>query len=128
MKNRLKDKTILIADDETVVRDTIGELLELQGAKVLRAADGQEAWDLVQRHTSMIDAVVTDFKMPNLTGFEFLQLVRKAGIDLPFIFITGFSSEPHESLIQAGACSVLTKPFKLEVLVQAIEDAWLTPK
>lgn len=69
------------------------------GAKVVTARDGKEAWDLIQSQT--ISAVVTDNRMPVLSGLALTRMIRDAGLDLPVVMVTG-ATELCDAAMEAG--------------------------
>ncbi|HTO21492.1 MAG TPA: response regulator, partial [Spirochaetia bacterium] len=101
--------TILVADDEKNIREGLREALALDGYEVLTAADGQEALEAVTRGD--VDLLITDLKMPRLSGEELLKSVTAQSPTLPVIILTGHGT--IESAVQAmhdGAYDFLTKP------------------
>jgi DNA-binding NtrC family response regulator len=107
--------TILVADDEKNIREGLREALALDGYEVLTAADGREAQDIVNR--GEVDLLVTDLKMPRLSGEELLKNIASQFPTLPVIILTGHGT--IESAVQAmhdGAYDFLTKPVNLDRL------------
>lgn len=78
---------ILVVDDEAGVRDTAKAILATQGYEIITAADGFDA--LVQLRRSLPDLIISDLSMPNMSGFEFLSVVRKRFPHIPVIAISG---------------------------------------
>jgi DNA-binding NtrC family response regulator len=107
--------TILVADDEKNIREGLREALALDGYEVLTAADGKEAQDIV--NGGEVDLLITDLKMPRLSGEELLIHVASQFPTLPVIILTGHGT--IESAVQAmhdGAYDFLTKPVNLDRL------------
>ena len=107
--------TILVADDEKNIREGLREALALDGYEVLTAADGQEAQEIVTRGD--VDLLITDLKMPRLSGEDLLKNVASQFPTLPVIILTGHGT--IESAVQAmhdGAYDFLTKPVNLDRL------------
>lgn len=121
--------TILVADDEPFNVDILLEYLEDTGYNIETAADGQEAWDLLQARPDRFDVVILDRMMPGMTGIEVLQKIKQHPVlqSLPVILQTALAAK-EEILegLQAGAYYYLTKPFDevmlLSVLTTAIDD------
>ncbi|MGA2975600.1 MAG: sigma-54 dependent transcriptional regulator [Spirochaetia bacterium] len=114
--------TILVADDEKNIREGLREALLLDGYEVAAAADGQEAWETVNR--GEIDLLITDLKMPRLSGEELLKRVTSHFPALPVIILTGHGT--IESAVQAmhdGAYDFLTKPVNLDRLSLLVKRA-----
>jgi len=114
--------TILVADDEKNIREGLREALALDGYEVLTAADGQEALEAVTRGD--VDLLITDLKMPRLSGEELLKSVTAQSPTLPVIILTGHGT--IESAVQAmhdGAYDFLTKPVNLDRLSLLVKRA-----
>jgi CheY-like chemotaxis protein len=121
-------KTILIADDEANIRDTVGEILERYGAHATICKDGYEACHMLEQRG--YDLVISDIRMPHRNGYEIFAAARRRSEDIPVILMTGFGYDPHHSIVRAsqeGLSTVLFKPFKVEQLIDAVHKA-LTPK
>ncbi len=78
---------ILVVDDEAGIRETAKTILQTKAYEVLTAGDGFEA--LVQLRRSLPDLIISDLSMPNMSGFEFLSIVRKRFPQIPVIAISG---------------------------------------
>lgn len=118
------NERILVAEDNTDMRDLLQEVLEDAGYTVTVAADGNQAMTHVERLGQMIDLVITDVQMPGLTGDQLLVAVRKNRGETPVIVITAFGSvEQAVAMVKAGAHQYLTKPFKNADLLDVVENA-----
>ena len=114
--------TVLVADDEKNIREGLREALILDGYDVLLAADGREALDTVNRGD--VDLLITDLKMPRLSGEELLRSVASQFPTVPVIILTGHGT--IESAVQAmhdGAYDFLTKPVNLDRLSLLVKRA-----
>ncbi len=114
--------TILVADDEKNIREGLREALALDGYEVATAADGREALDAVSR--GAVDLLITDLKMPRLSGEELLKNVTAQYPTMPVIILTGHGT--IESAVQAmhdGAYDFLTKPVNLDRLSLLVKRA-----
>jgi DNA-binding response OmpR family regulator len=110
---------LLFIDDEPLSRETFGDVLSAKGYEVCVARDGFAA--LAQMHGALPDLIVSDLKMPNMSGFEFLSIARRRFPQIPTIAISGEFHAPIEPLgILADA--FFTKPFRLEELLAKIAD------
>jgi CheY-like chemotaxis protein len=110
-----KAQTILIAEDEAMIRLIVAETLRDAGYKVREAADGQEALDILKRDAS-IDLLVSDMKMPGLNGYQLVEAGTTLRPDLKVLLMTGYAQDPvPESMTQAGV-RVLYKPFDINEL------------
>ncbi|MFZ5797247.1 MAG: sigma-54-dependent transcriptional regulator, partial [Thermodesulfobacteriota bacterium] len=114
--------SILIVDDEQSMREFLRILLEKDGHTVQAAASGSAAIDLVEDHD--LDLVITDIRMPGISGLELLAEVKKRKPDLPVIMITAYAS-PDDAVraMKDGAFDYITKPFKIEEIKRVIRSA-----
>lgn len=120
-------RTILLVEDDPVVRHVVRLLLELGGDVVLEAKDGDEALTLSGSHDGAIDLLLTDIMMPGLSGADVCRRVRESRPGIPTLFISGFYPEavfPDHRLPDGAA--FLAKPFMPEELTEAVDDL-LTP-
>jgi DNA-binding NtrC family response regulator len=114
--------TVLVVDDKEMMRDSVGATLERAGFEVVTAPDGQGAIDMIAKRRP--DAVVTDLRMPGLTGLELIERIRAIDEDLPIVLMTAFGTiETAVKAIRLGAFDYLTKPFEGDELVVAIKRA-----
>ena len=117
-------KTILLVEDEILLREGVQETLEVHGYTVIGAADGVEALDwLLQTEVSLI---ITDLVMPNMNGVEFIEELRTKYPKLPVIVASGSPDTVQSRLGISnihvpGASACITKPFKGKELVALIE-------
>jgi DNA-binding NtrC family response regulator len=104
---------ILVVDDEKNIREGLGRVLELDGYRVFLAADGREGLKLVARGD--IDLVISDLKMPGVSGEVLLKQTRNMYANLPVIILTGHGTvENSVQAMKDGAYDFLTKPINLE--------------
>ncbi|MDA7947928.1 MAG: response regulator [Hyphomicrobiaceae bacterium] len=110
--------TILVVDDEALLREDIVEELEDEGYRVLEAGDGHEGLKQILQHRP--DLVVCDITMPRKNGYELLKEVRgDHGIsaEMPFIFLSALADKQHVVAgLKLGADNYLTKPVDFDVL------------
>jgi len=115
-------KTILILDDEEVVRRLLRIVLEGRGYGTLEASEGGEALRLLRE--ARPDLILVDLTMPGMSGIQFVDTLRKqVEMPAPFIILTGTDREEIEKLSEAlGARSFLQKPFSRDELLEKIES------
>lgn len=114
--------TVLVVDDEELIRWSIHEHLKGQGYRVIEAEDGMEAVRLVEEHAP--DLVLTDLRMPRMGGLELLRTLRQGGRELPVIVLTAHGAvDSAVEATQLGAESYLSKPFDLREVALAVERA-----
>jgi len=112
---------ILVVDDEPVQRELISGFLKKQAFDVVVAETGAKALELFRQDS--IDLILTDQKMPHMSGLDLLQAVRAINPEIPVILITAFGSiEAAVSAIQGGATDYLTQPLNLDELLYRIRQ------
>ncbi len=112
-------ETILIVDDEKHYRFILSEVLEDEGYRSFTAASGMEALDLLK--SQIIDLVLTDVKMPGMTGIDLLEKIKEIHPELPVIIMTAFGSvEKAVEAMQKGAYTFILKPFENDALIAHI--------
>ncbi len=115
-------ETILIVDDEKHYRLILSEVLEEEGYTAFSAASGMEALDLLK--SQIIDVVLTDVKMPGMTGIDLLDKIKEIDPNLPVIIMTAFGSvEKAVEAMHKGAYTFILKPFENEALIAHIAKA-----
>lgn len=115
----MRTGTILVVDDESDVREMIEVGLSLDGHRVLSVESGEKAIELM-RHQH-VDLVISDFKMPGMSGVETISELRRLAPNLPVIVVTGYLAPGTVQACQAlGGVEVLRKPFPFRRLEQAV--------
>jgi DNA-binding NtrC family response regulator len=116
--------TILIVDDEANLRRTLAEILHARGYAIVEADDGATAIELLR--TTKPDLIFSDWKMPRVSGQEFMQHLRGHShlASIPVIVITAYGSS-HSAIeaVRLGAYDFVTKPFDLDEIVLTAERA-----
>lgn len=114
--------TLLIVEDEEGLKKVLRDLLKKTCPRIEVASNGKEALEVIQK--GEIDVVVSDLNMPIMNGLELLKNVREAGLEIPFIVLTGYGDK--EKAIQAlrlGATDFLDKPFDSAEFIQVVKKA-----
>ena len=102
-------KTILLVDDEPMIREVVEERLRRIDAVFLHANDGVEALSILADHPQ-IGAVISDIRMPGMDGIELIRKVREAGNQVPFIFFTAFATrETLNEVVKHGVRGFIEK-------------------
>ncbi|MDQ6957518.1 MAG: PAS domain S-box protein [Mariprofundaceae bacterium] len=118
-----RGETILLADDERHVRETVAEVLETMGYKVLQAKDGREAMRIFKTNQDEITLAILDVVMPHYGGIQLAERIRKMSSDIPVIFMTGYDNEQVlGSIEQPRNSKILTKPVQFEDLSHSIRQ------
>lgn len=113
---------ILIVDDEQITRDTVRDILEVNGYSVVEASGGRQAIGLFSREQPL--AVLLDLRMPEMDGIETMQELKKIDADVPVIFVTGHAEIPVAvKTIRLGAYDFIVKPPKIDRLILTLERA-----
>jgi len=115
-------RTVLVVDDKEMMRDSVCVTLERAGFTVVSAPDGAAALEVIAKKRP--DAVVTDMKMPHMTGIELLEKVRQIDDELPIVLMTAFGTiETAVKAMKLGAFDYLTKPFEGDELIISLKRA-----
>lgn len=113
---------ILLADDDDNLRRVVEFQLQEAGYEVLTASDGSEALDLFT--SKEIDCVITDLKMPKLSGLELLEKIKELNAETPVIVVTAFGEvETAVAAVKAGAFDYINKPFNRDEILLTLERA-----
>jgi CheY-like chemotaxis protein len=114
--------TVLVVDDEELLRNALVFDFKRKGFTVLAAENGVKAFELVRTHK--VDLVISDMKMPGGDGLTLLENIRVYDPKIPvLIFITGYADLPAEEAIAKGAYGMLSKPFERQALFLAVMNA-----
>ena len=113
--------TILIVEDETMVRTVAERALTRHGYNVLTAEDGEAALEILGREEK-VDLLISDVVMPTMDGPTTVRAARKNRPDLPILFISGYAEEQLRKSIDIPNVSFLAKPFSVQQLAEAVRD------
>ncbi|MBI2322044.1 MAG: PAS domain S-box protein [Chloroflexi bacterium] len=117
-------ETILLVEDDPVVRDALSALLEELGCQVLAAANGDDALRLHERHRHEIALVVTDLVMPAMNGLALLRALRERAPQLTAVVMTGYAPDEGEEELRAkGIVGWIEKPMDRAQLMHVIRRA-----
>lgn len=117
------EPTILIVDDEELMREVIAIMIEDNGGTVLEAESGFEALDYIKRTDKTIDCIIIDITMPDMGGYETYCAIQKINPAVPVILVSGRHAHPEIlQLKEQNAIGFLTKPFREAELLQALEN------
>jgi two-component system, NtrC family, response regulator PilR len=122
MTNDNQTASIVVIDDEEIIREALEALLTGEGYDVATAATGQEGIDLLSRRSC--DAVLLDLMLPDRDGLEVLEEIRRLDDELPVVMITAFGTiESAVAATKRGAFYYFAKPFKHDEVLAVIRNA-----
>jgi len=112
---------ILVADDERSMRELLAIVLRREGYDVLLAENGREAIAAIEKEP--IDLLISDIKMPDVSGVDVLRAAKRVDQDILGIMITAFAStETAVEAMRLGACDYLSKPFDIDLLKMKVRE------
>ncbi len=115
-------RNILICDDEKNIRGGLAQAMELEGYESIEAVDGRQAWEIINK--TGVDLVITDLRMPNMSGEELLKKIISAYPRMPVIILTGHGTiETAVQAMRSGAVDFFTKPVDLDRLSLVVKKA-----
>jgi response regulator RpfG family c-di-GMP phosphodiesterase len=113
---------ILVVDDERVIREILAEFLTLEGFSVHTVEDGEKALTELRLHP--YDLLITDLKMPRLSGLQLLERIEAERLGVLTVLMTGFGTvETAIEAMKKGAYDYLLKPFKVEEVIHVVRRA-----
>lgn len=114
-------RTALVVDDQPEIRTIMRRILEGKGFVVSEAGTGEEAISLLDRRRTAFDVLVTDMRMPGMTGRDLADRVRFRHPETPILFVSGFTDDPGvQSGLLPERAMFLSKPFHPEQLIGAV--------
>ena len=119
-------KTILVVDDFTSIRNFVCSTLQRKGYSTLGAANGNEAYKILTEKSADVNLVLTDYNMPDCTGFDLLKRIKDnpTTANIPVIFLTTeLSYQKMETAQKAGLIAWIKKPYRSEDFFDKIERA-----
>ena len=122
----MESRKILVVDDEPGLLLTVAANFELEGFEVLTAQSAEEALETVRRES--VDLLLSDVRMPGMSGLDLFREVKKLRPDTPFVMMTAFALEDVvEQAMQEGVFTVLPKPFDIEHVLGLVARAMERP-
>jgi two-component system, cell cycle sensor histidine kinase and response regulator CckA len=120
---RLGSETILLVEDEDVVRDLTRRVLERQGYTVLACADGPTAVAVAEAEDREIDLLLTDVVMPGMRGYEVAQHVAASRPKIRILFMSGYAEETLVGRPALSDHALIEKPFAVDALSRRVREA-----
>jgi DNA-binding response OmpR family regulator len=116
-------KTILILEDNYLIRENIAEMLEIKGFAIIEAANGKEGLKIME--SNLPDLILCDIMMPLIDGYHFLAEIKKLknSAKIPFIFVSAISEKKEvKAALELGADDYITKPFDEDELIEKVNQ------
>jgi len=119
-------ETILLAEDEEIVRTLAARVLKDQGYKVLEANDPLQAIQIFNGYKGKVDLIVTDIIMPGMTGLGLVQRIQSTHPDIKILYISGYTDTAmlHQGVFESGT-AFLQKPFTPQTLLKKVREVLL---
>lgn len=117
--------TVLLAEDEPMLRRVVGVTLRHGGFVVIEAADGTAGLEVLQSEAS-IDMLLTDVKMPGLNGYQLAEAGLSLRPAMKVMLMTGFADEAIPDAIREASIPILRKPFNFENLARSVREMILS--
>jgi two-component system cell cycle sensor histidine kinase/response regulator CckA len=118
-------ETILVVEDEPMVRELVTRSLSYLGYTVIKAENGQEGYELAKREEKNIDLIFSDIVMPKVSGPEMVHRLRSENVQLKVLFTTGFTE--NKRILENGeireGINLLPKPYTTRILAERIRQA-----
>ena len=115
--------TILVVEDETLMRRLLQRVLAKHNTSILLAADGEEAVHLYHDNKQEICVVLLDLGLPKMSGWEVFDNLRQDNPDVPIVVASGYMEPVLKSrLYQAGVEHFIDKPYSLDQLAQTLQS------
>ena len=116
-------ETVLFVDDEDMIIEVAGELFEQLGYKVLTAGSGKEACEIYEKNKEQIDIVLLDMIMPDISGSDTYDKMKKIDPDIKVLLSSGYSINGQATEIMDRGCNgFIQKPFKMKELSQKLRE------
>ncbi len=115
-------ETVLLVDDEEIVKEFVGEILTENGYTVLDANNGKQALEIVEKHEGHIDILLTDLRMPLMGGVELAENLRNSFNDLRVLFMSGYAKDSDLEEDGEHIIGYLQKPFSYGSLISKVRD------
>lgn len=117
----MQKPNILIVDDEVDLCDTMAMSFTMRGFDVAVAYNGKQAFEILK--TRPVDVVLSDLQMPNGTGLELAQWIRKNNIKIPIVaFMSGYSQVTPKEISDLGISLFFDKPFAVNTVIKTIRE------
>ena len=118
----VEKRTVLIVEDDEVIREFLADSLEMKGYNASWVGDGAQALTYLESHA--VDLVLSDVRMPEIDGVQLSHEVKKTYPHIPVVLITGVHAKERETILaRSAAVACLPKPLRLQFLCEVLEEA-----
>ena len=116
-------KTILIAEDDSVIRELLTEMLKTAGYELLTATDGVEAVEAFKNYGDKVKLIISDIGMPRMGGMEAMIFIREMSPSVPIIILSIWEDPAYKKIAkQIGVKDYMKKPFNVDELIKKIRE------
>lgn len=115
-----KEKIIMLADDEEMLNDLLGDLLESNGFYVLKVNNTKEVFRILNEEIK-VDLLIIDYNLPEITGLECVAKLRESGLNMPVILASGATSFNNDEILKAKINHTLQKPYEFDTILETIK-------
>ena len=114
-------KKILIIDDQPEILEILSEVIEILGHEVYAITSGKDIDQIFTTHN--IDIVISDYQMPDMTGYEIAEVIKEKYPSVKVYIVSGYHNVlSTEKMSKYGVCGLLDKPFKMDELEKILKD------
>lgn len=114
-------KTILIAEDDRVIRELLIVILKAAGYDLVTAVDGVEAVEAFKRNDKKVELIITDIGMPRMNGLEAIVIIREMSKDVPIMILSIWESLEYKQIAeQNNVREYMKKPFDVEEVIRKV--------
>lgn len=119
---------VMVVDDDLGVREVVSELIATEGYEVLQASGGAEALAMLEELGGHADLVLTDVRMPHMSGTELARRIRERFPEIRLMYMTGYAGAAlSDAEVVDASIPLLRKPFSVDELLARVAEALRTP-
>ncbi|GAB4264067.1 MAG: hypothetical protein Kow0080_02900 [Candidatus Promineifilaceae bacterium] len=117
-------EVILVVEDDEKIQTAVTDTLEILNYRVIKAGDGMSALSMLKKDPHAANLVLSDVVMPYMGGIELLTAVREHGLDIPFVFMTGYVLQERLEILKSyDSPPLLSKPLQINELATTLHNA-----
>ena len=120
--NENSQKTILLVDDENLIRDFAAKVLRIHGYEVLTAENGESAVELCRDGETTLDLLLTDYSMPSMNGQQLYSRLQEIYPHMPVLYMSGYQEDVLEESGTNDETPFIHKPFTIEKLATKVRE------